>query len=584
MKKVRKAAFLFLFLAAVLVISSLGVFAADEFGTTEETALNTEAGYDTDGEFGTDDTTAAGEAVQAQPAASIAPGEWNANRTKYLHDDGTPYTGLFLADKADGTEGLYYADSSGNVRKTVGPVDVPKGDNYVLNSKGRWVANGSAHTYYVTSKSDPYLADESGVYGSSTKYFVTGKGLVKKDKGIVEDPNTDDRYFVQKGGKVKTSKGLVKADSKTKVYVQEGGKIRLEKGKFKFNDNYYVITGDYGHIVITKKFVTTDDGRVYVANTNGVLAKNKTLTIKDGGKTKSYHINKYAWIQVNMHTWDGATCIADKYGVLRTRGVRTYNNKHYFVNNDYGRISKKERISYNGKYYFASKDGHLLTGIISWYDNNYYLINNNFTQVTGTGIHNLNGKYYYVTSNSKRNLAVNQKVRSNYKHYYAGSKAAFITSSFRYGNVWVDPNHSTGEISFKDWNAMHNYKWKYYQYVQVNLSQQKLVYFYNGEEMVNCKIVSGRDGGFSTPKGNYTIIRKYYNQTGSMNGKDIKFDYWMQFGSDSRNAIGDGPYWMTTYGGSYYRQNGSDGEILMPLSAARTLFNNAPANTPVIIH
>jgi glucan-binding YG repeat protein len=583
MKKMRKAAFLFLFLAAVLVISSLGVFAADEFGTTEETVLNTETGYDTDGEFGTDDNAAGEEsAVQAEPAAAVSPGEWRDDRKQYLHDDGTPYTGLFVALKVVGTEGLYYADSDGNVRNTVGPVDVPKGNTYLLNSKGRWVADGSAHTYYVTSKSDPYLADEAGVYGSSTKYYVSSKGVVKKDKGTVKDPDTGDRYYVQTGGKIKTSEGFVKVDSETKVFVQEGGKIRLKKGKFGYNGNYYVIIGSYGHIVITKRFVNTDDGKVYVASTSGVLARNRTLTIKSGGKTKSYHINSKAWIQTNMHKWKGDTCIADKNGVLKTKGICTYNNKKYYVNNSYGRIAIGQRFKYNGRWYFASKkDGHLLSGIISWYDGKYYYCDSKCRQVASAGIYRVDGKNYYVTKNG--NLAVNSKITTNYKHYYAGSKAAFLTSSFRFNNVWVDPNHSTGEISFKDWNAMHNYKWKYYQYIQVNLSRQQLVYFYNGVEMVSCKIVSGRDG-FSTPKVNATVLRKYYNQTGKMNGKDIRFDYWMQFGNDKTNAIGDGPYWMTTYGGTYYRQNGSDGEILIPLSAARTLFNNAPVNTPVIIH
>jgi hypothetical protein len=69
-----------------------------------------------------------------------------------------------------------------------------------------------------------------------------------------------------------------------------------------------------------------------------------------------------------------------------------------------------------------------------------------------------------------------------------------------------------------------------------------------------------------------------------MGDTDIRFDYWMNYDyADSSKAVGDGPYWLATYGGSAYKTNGSNGEILLPYKAAKTLFNNTPTGTVIII-
>jgi hypothetical protein len=589
------------------VFSPLGVFAADEFGAEDQGAPAAEAVFDADGaaasaadaavpeegdEFGDEEAVLTeGGSAESEAAYAVTPGDWNADRTQYLYN-GQPVKGLFVAYKKSGGEGLYYADPStgyvlGSTETYEGRVNVGSGPYYILNNSGIWQKTNTSHSYYLKNQSDPYMVETAGAYGGSTKYFVNDKGVVRTSKGIADDPNTGDRYYVQAGGKIKTSAGFVSHNSYT-YYVQSGGKFRLTEGKFKDkNGKYHLIKGSKGCVVTKKGFSSYNGKRYYVNGDNhGALARSKTLTVTKSGKTRRYHIDKDCEVQKGKHTWNGHKCLANSYGVLYTKGIVKYDGKKYYVTNNYGKIAIKSKFTYNGNTYFASaKDGHLLTGVISWYDGKYYYCYDTCAMMTKAAVFEYNNKWYYNKSGG--GLKTNDFVTSNYKHYYAGSNAAFKTTSFRYSGHTVNPDSRTGEISFKDWNAIHGNKWKYYQYIQVSISNQSLVYYLNGEKFTSCSIVSGMYGVHDTQKGTFKIQRKYTHQTGTMGDKTINFDYWMNYSTDSPinrlMTAADGPYWMKSYGGSVYKTNGSDGEILLPYSAATTLFNNVPVGTPIVI-
>lgn len=592
MKKVKRTTFLTLFLAAVLAISPLGVFAADEFGSDDNTAPAAEAVMDAETPAADNDYGSVGEeleteeqAVESEAAyASRAKGNWNADRSQFIKPDGTPMAGrLFIADKKDGSDGLYYAKPDGYIRKTTGLLKINSSVYYVIIPEtGLWGTTDTAHQYYINNANDPYIVETSAVYGTgSNKYFVTDRGVVRTEQGIVTTPKGN-RYYVREGGKIRTSKGFVKNNGYV-YYVQDGGKIRLKKGKFTVDGEFHIIKGNNGCVLHKEGFTTLNGYRYYVTGDNyGQLARSTTLTRTSGGKTYRYHINKNGVVKKNKHTWNGHPCLANDKGVLKTTGIYTYSGKKYYVQDKYGRIAVKDRISYGGNTYFASKDGHLLTGVISWYDGKYYYCKDNCALKTDKGIFQYNRKYYYNYHGG--GLATNTYITNNFKHYYAGSNAAFMTSRFRTSNgTLVYPNSTTGEISFSDWNKAHGNKWRYYQYVDVSISSQTLTYYLNGEVFLKCNIVSGRPG-YDTSLGTYKLTQKLNNQTSTMGDKTIRFDYLMKFASDQHDAMGDGPYWMVTYGGSYYKTNGSDGEILLPYNSAKSLFYNVPVNTYIIIH
>ena len=606
----KKTTILTMLLAVVLAISPLGVFAANEGAADEpaqaaEAVIDAETGADADADIeAAEEQTADEEAayeqaevpeedlLSANPEYTVTPGNWNEGRTQYIGEDGQAVTGFFVAEKKAGGEGLYYADDSGIVlgstSTAVGLVDRSSSQYYIL-SNGYWVKASKAHKYYINNKSDPYMAEESKVYGGSSKYFVTEEGFVRTKKGIVTDEN-DDKWFVKSGGAIRTNQGFQKTDAGYVYYVRDGGKIRTEAGAFKAasDSKYHMLRDDEsGHVIVSKGFHTYDGKRYYcTGKSNGVLATNQLLTVKNNkGKTYRYHINSKAVVLTGLHTWKNNKYFASDKGALYTQGIRTHNNKKYYIKNNEGRVAVKEKFSYKNNTYFASKDGHLLSGVIHWYDGKYYYCYEGCALMTKKAIFKYDGKWY--SNKSGGGLQTDAFITNNYKHYYAGSNAAFKTSAFTYSGHTINPNHSTGEISFSDWNAIHGNRWKYYEYVQVSISGQSLYYYLNGEIYVKSSILSGMYNQTDTRKGSFKVKSKKTNVTATYNDKNFNIEYWVHYYNSSNDedtmAIGDAPLGMSTFGGSYYKTAGSNGEILVPYNVAKTIYNKISVNTPIII-
>jgi hypothetical protein len=209
--------------------------------------------------------------------------------------------------------------------------------------------------------------------------------------------------------------------------------------------------------------------------------------------------------------------------------------------------------------------------------------------MTKAGIFSYGGKWYY--NNSGGGLAVNKPITVNYKHYYAGTDAAFRTSGFYWNGVYVRPD-SRGEISFNDWNAVHGNQWAYYQYIHVSIGKQMLYYYLNGEKVVMCSVTTGTlhksdpvtGQPYATQRGTYKLQRKLYKQSAKKGDQAITIDYWMNYNGNNRQmTIGDGPWWWNSYGGSTYKTNGSNGEVLIPFKSAQQLYNSVPVGTPIVI-
>lgn len=125
-------------------------------------------------------------------------------------------------------------------------------------------------------------------------------------------------------------------------------------------------------------------------------------------------------------------------------------------------------------------------------------------------------------------------------------------------------------------------------YIEINLTDQHLYAYKDGNKIVDCDIISGDPvNGLETPTGvfnmrfmftNYNFVRKDFSK---------KLKYWMVFyGNTVDTNIGIASCdWITNFGGTAYRGAGSLGSIYVNEVDAKTLYMELPGKDfPVIIY
>ena len=119
-------------------------------------------------------------------------------------------------------------------------------------------------------------------------------------------------------------------------------------------------------------------------------------------------------------------------------------------------------------------------------------------------------------------------------------------------------------------------------YVEVNLTAQHLYFYKNGKQIVSSDFVSGNvSRGTITHPGIYPVAYKQRNATLKGRGYSTKVSYWMPF--HDGEGLHDAP-WRGAFGGNIYKTNGSHGCVNLPPSAAKSIFENIDAGTPVIVY
>ncbi len=118
-------------------------------------------------------------------------------------------------------------------------------------------------------------------------------------------------------------------------------------------------------------------------------------------------------------------------------------------------------------------------------------------------------------------------------------------------------------------------------YIEVNIAEQKMWYYKDGELIVETDIVTGNyNRGRATP----TVVGFIYNKARNRNlvGADyVAFvHYWMKvYGSI---GIHDAS-WRKNFGGNIYASNGSHGCINTPYENVKKIYDTVEIGTPVII-
>ena len=119
-------------------------------------------------------------------------------------------------------------------------------------------------------------------------------------------------------------------------------------------------------------------------------------------------------------------------------------------------------------------------------------------------------------------------------------------------------------------------------YVEINLTDQHLYLYIDGEVVLETDFVSGNAAnGNSTPAGVFGLT--YKTRNGVLRGPDYEtpVSYWMPFNG---NIGMHDATWRRSFGGDIYLTNGSHGCINLPLKMAKTIYEYMSTGFPVICY
>lgn len=119
-------------------------------------------------------------------------------------------------------------------------------------------------------------------------------------------------------------------------------------------------------------------------------------------------------------------------------------------------------------------------------------------------------------------------------------------------------------------------------YIEIDLENQKVWLYVDGEEILETDCVSGTPGtDRETPGGVYSIF--YMQSPAVLRGADYAspVDYWMAFNGNIGLHDAD---WQTSFGGDVYLTNGSHGCVNLPIPAAKKIYETVSIGFPVVCY
>ena len=118
-------------------------------------------------------------------------------------------------------------------------------------------------------------------------------------------------------------------------------------------------------------------------------------------------------------------------------------------------------------------------------------------------------------------------------------------------------------------------------YVEVDIQQQQMTYYKDGEVLVHTDVVTGRKGGYDTPTGYYQV--QTHSPNAWLTGPDYRVfvKYWVGF--YLAYGIHDAS-WRTEFGGEKYIYDGSHGCVNTPEAAMKIIYDDITIGTPVVLY
>lgn len=122
-----------------------------------------------------------------------------------------------------------------------------------------------------------------------------------------------------------------------------------------------------------------------------------------------------------------------------------------------------------------------------------------------------------------------------------------------------------------------------YTYVEIDLTNQRLVFYQEGKPIVDTKIVTGNPNipGCETPTGCFSVDDK--KSPSVLTGEDYQaqVSFWMPF---SGNVGIHDAVWRTEFGGNLYMLEGSHGCVNVPYDQAEAIYSHIEAGMPVVVY
>lgn len=122
-----------------------------------------------------------------------------------------------------------------------------------------------------------------------------------------------------------------------------------------------------------------------------------------------------------------------------------------------------------------------------------------------------------------------------------------------------------------------------YTYVEIDLTNQRMVLYKDGMPIVDTPVVTGNPGDTSTatPVGCYALDAMQSPATLKGEGYTVPVTYWMPFCGNV--GIHDAA-WRNSFGGTIYMSDGSHGCINTPYDKAQAIYSNVAVGIPVIVY
>ena len=119
-------------------------------------------------------------------------------------------------------------------------------------------------------------------------------------------------------------------------------------------------------------------------------------------------------------------------------------------------------------------------------------------------------------------------------------------------------------------------------YVDVDLTNQQMIYYVDGVPVISSAIVSGNtSNGNGTPTGVFFINAKVPGKYLVGPTWNVWVNRWMRF----TGAVGlHDASWRSEFGGEIYKKNGSHGCVNLPSDVANSLYDMVNIGTMVIVH
>ena len=410
----------------------------------------------------------------------------------------------------------------------------------------------SGESYYATVKYGVNMRDKNdniiSYLGAGTNVNVLGTYIKDSSRVVIKHGNTIGTVL---------GVGLKKSGVSELTYSGSSYKATVKYGlNFRRKDDSIISYLKSGTNVYVLGIYTKDSSRA-VVEYNGTIG-----TVLNAG------LKKY-----DVSTGGNQSNSELKYSGTSYYGkVKNYLNVRDKNNNIIGTITQNEVVHVLGTY-----NNDETRVVIEYRGSKGTVLKAGLTAVSSGGnVSNSGNSYYAVTKNglnmrdSKGNL-ICQIPRNSLvyvKEVYAKDKTRIVVSFYGIeGNILKD-----GVKEVKD-------------AVFVSIYRQKVTLIKNGKLIAESDCVTGMENVRNTRRGAFKVEYMQRNRTlRGTNYKGVKYaqpvEFWVRFyGNTGFHSAS----YRSSFGGTIYKTNGSNGCVNLPYNFAKTLYNNAYIGMPVYV-